>query len=105
LPLKPAPELPMSPQMDDRLSDDARIGQERVARGTRRTERTSDALDRALGLLVVGAVAVSGFGIVAGLIYAIVDWSLLALIPLVLYLTAWLVVACSQRSPGEREIG
>ena len=50
--------------------------------------------------MFVAGLTVSGFGIVAGLIYAAIVWSLLALIPLVVYLTAWLLVARSGENPG-----
>ena len=49
------------------------------------------AFDKAFGLLFVVGLGLAGFGIVAGLIYAAVVWSLLAVIPLGLYLTAWLL--------------
>jgi len=81
--------------MDDRLSDDARLSPEWLARGKRRTERASAAFDKAFDLLLVTVLVLTGFGIVAGLIYAAVVWSLLALIPLVLYLTAWLLMTRS----------
>jgi hypothetical protein len=82
----------MTLQMDDRLTDEARLSPEWVARrGKPRSGRASAAFDKAFGLLFVVGLGLAGFGIVAGLIYAAVVWSLLAVIPLGLYLTAWLL--------------
>ena len=83
----------MTSQMDDRLSDDAGVRPKWLAQGRRRTRPASAAFAKARDLLAVGALFLIGYGIVAGLIYAAVVWSLLAVIPLVVYLTAWLLVA------------
>jgi hypothetical protein len=71
-----------------------------AAQSKQHAGRASAAFDKAWGLLVVAALTMGGFGIVSGLIYAAVVWSLLALIPLVVYLTAWLLVARTAEKPG-----